>query len=107
MQVYSRQPNIRKLCFWIPILVNITIWMKALLERGSSISKLITVTCLILSFQTPSNFVACTFTCKSALRFVLGCGWHTFKAVYIMVVKKSALNTPSYNPLKLSLRIRL
>ena len=72
--------------------------MKALLIRGSSISKLITLTCLILSFHTPSNFVA--------LRFVLPYA-RAPKAVYIMLVKKSALNTPSYNPLKLSLRIRL
>ena len=77
--------------------------MKALLARGSSISKLIRALSLILSFHVASNFVAATFTCKSALRSSPG----SANPVYIILVKKSALNNWSYNGLKLSLTIRL
>ena len=78
--------------------------MKALLARGSSISKLIRALSLILSFHVPSNFLAATFTCKSALRFV---GWGLESPYAVILVKKSALNNWSYNPDKLSLTIRL
>ena len=97
------EPNIRKLCLSNSILVNITISMKALVARASSISKLIRALSLILSFHVASNFLAATFTCKSALRFLGG----SAKPVYIILVKKSATNNWSYNPLSISLTIRL
>ena len=80
--------------------------MKALAARGSSISKLIRALSLILSFHVPSNFLAATFTCKSALRFV-GWGLNKESPYAVILVKKSALNNWSYNGLKLSLTIRL
>ena len=84
--------------------------MKALLARGSSISKLISHLSLILSFHLPSNFLAATFTCKGGVRFV-GSGkapWGFPASPYaVILVKKSALNNWSYNGLKLSLTIRL
>ena len=80
--------------------------MKALLGGGSSISKLIRALSLILSFHVPSNFLAATFTCKSALRFV-GWGLNKESPYAVILVKKSALNNWSYNGLKLSLTIRL
>ena len=80
--------------------------MKALLARGSSISKLIRALSLILSFHVASNFLAATFTCKSpCIQLFLGGGCPN--PVYIILVKKSALNNWSYNGLKLSLTIRL
>ena len=80
--------------------------MKALVARASSISKLIRALSLILSFHTPSNFLAATFTCKSALRFVAW-GLNKESPYAVILVKKSALNNWSYNPDKLSLTIRL
>ena len=104
-KLYISEPNIRKLCLSNPILLKITLSiMKALLARGSSISKLIRALSLILSFHVPSNFLAATFTCKSALRFV---GWGLESPYAVILVKKSALNNWSYNGLKLSLTIRL
>ena len=105
--MYSGEPNIRKLCLSNPILLKITLSiMKALAARGSSISKLIRALSLILSFHVPSNFLAATFTCKSALRFVAW-GLNKESPYAVILVKKSALNNWSYNGLKLSLTIRL
>ena len=80
--------------------------MKALLGAPSSISKLIRAVYQILSFHVASNFLAATFTCKSpCIQLFLGGGCPN--PVYIILVKKSALNNWSYNGLKLSLTIRL
>ena len=80
--------------------------MKALLPAPSSISKLIRAVYQILSFHVASNFLAATFTCKSpCIQLFLGGGCPN--PVYIILVKKSALNNWSYNGLKLSLTIRL
>ena len=80
--------------------------MKALLAAPSSISKLIRAVYQILSFHVASNFLAATFTCKSpCIQLFLGGGCPN--PVYIILVKKSALNNWSYNGLKLSLTIRL
>lgn len=80
--------------------------MKALLAAPSSISKLIRAVYQILSFHVASNFLAATFTCKSPC-IQLFLGGASPNPVYIILVKKSALNNWSYNGLKLSLTIRL
>ena len=93
--------NKRKLSLKNSILVNISLSIKATLEKVSSFTKLIRMICVILSFQIASNFCGLTFT-KSALRFL-----SASPQIGIILVKKSAFNNWSYNRFKLSLRIRL
>jgi hypothetical protein len=67
----------------------------ALLSKVSSFSSLISMICVNLSFQIGSNLVGVSLL--KSLRFLAS----------IIIVKKSAFNNWSYNPLFYSVTIRV